>query len=475
MTSTTCFFLLHLISIEGSKAQNLAMSRFFTMLKISRGILPIWLVQLLFQCLMKMSCSATGNVLRITWISSWQAMSLTTWDARAGQRQFCSEKHRNHQMLNSLGAWVLSPNEVFKKTFISRKDHTISKSWVLQTGASFSYVLSKHQDRDASGTVLWSLQRGWCMAQLCHVWFWLGACFTCKDPTMFKPLDIKTSPGGSYCHHGTGGLGVIPAIHLGLVVLNGTEESSSLVARCMPLPSGCWVSLATTAWLLLHPSLPWLVSVCSDGRSQVSSLECVSCSHWSPNILDSKGSQKDLFTFSNLKTKCIPKCPLLRCTPTQVYEDTGRWKSWVSMGKHGIQHGIIGFFQRKTREEHSGKWVFTSGLSWKLWGVFLVLATPPKFCLQPCEVQLNTLQGSVITLDVVMTATIGELKSMLLEKHPFQSNERLWSPERRGGIPLSSAAFMLKLLSCHSWRQICPIELTLLSSMFFAGKTLIAC
>ena len=37
-----------------------------------------------------------------------------------------------------------------------------------------------------------------------------------------------------------------------------------------------------------------------------------------------------------------------------------------------------------------------------------------------CEVQLNTLQGGVITLDVVMTATVRELKAMLLEKHPCQ-------------------------------------------------------
>ena len=48
-------------------------------------------------------------------------------------------------------------------------------------------------------------------------------------------------------------------------------------------------------------------------------------------------------------------------------------------------------------------------------------STKVLFTAMPCEVQLNTLQGSVITLDVVMTATIGELKSMLLEKHPFQS------------------------------------------------------
>ena len=37
-----------------------------------------------------------------------------------------------------------------------------------------------------------------------------------------------------------------------------------------------------------------------------------------------------------------------------------------------------------------------------------------------CEVKLNTLQGSVITLDILMTATVRELKSMLLEKHPCQ-------------------------------------------------------
>ena len=37
-----------------------------------------------------------------------------------------------------------------------------------------------------------------------------------------------------------------------------------------------------------------------------------------------------------------------------------------------------------------------------------------------CEVQLNTLQGSVITLEVGMTATVQELKGMLLEKHPCQ-------------------------------------------------------
>ena len=36
------------------------------------------------------------------------------------------------------------------------------------------------------------------------------------------------------------------------------------------------------------------------------------------------------------------------------------------------------------------------------------------------EVKLTTLQGSVITLDVLTTATVRELKAMLLEKHPCQ-------------------------------------------------------
>ena len=42
------------------------------------------------------------------------------------------------------------------------------------------------------------------------------------------------------------------------------------------------------------------------------------------------------------------------------------------------------------------------------------------FGAMSCEVKLDTLQGSVITLDVPMTATVRELKSMLLEKHPCQ-------------------------------------------------------
>ena len=41
-----------------------------------------------------------------------------------------------------------------------------------------------------------------------------------------------------------------------------------------------------------------------------------------------------------------------------------------------------------------------------------------------CEVQLNTLQGGVITLDVVMTATVRELKATLLEKKSPDPIER---------------------------------------------------
>ena len=36
------------------------------------------------------------------------------------------------------------------------------------------------------------------------------------------------------------------------------------------------------------------------------------------------------------------------------------------------------------------------------------------------EIKLNTVQGGVITLDVLMTDIVRELKSMLLEKHPCQ-------------------------------------------------------
>ena len=45
------------------------------------------------------------------------------------------------------------------------------------------------------------------------------------------------------------------------------------------------------------------------------------------------------------------------------------------------------------------------------------------FGAMSCEVKLNTLQGSVITLDVPMAATVRELKSMLLEKHPLSRSD----------------------------------------------------
>ncbi len=40
------------------------------------------------------------------------------------------------------------------------------------------------------------------------------------------------------------------------------------------------------------------------------------------------------------------------------------------------------------------------------------------FAAMSCEVELNTLQGGVITLDIPITATVRELKVMLLTKHP---------------------------------------------------------
>ena len=42
------------------------------------------------------------------------------------------------------------------------------------------------------------------------------------------------------------------------------------------------------------------------------------------------------------------------------------------------------------------------------------------FAAMSCEVKLNTVQGGVITLDIPITATVRELKAILLEKHPCQ-------------------------------------------------------
>ena len=73
------------------------------------------------------------------------------------------------------------------------------------------------------------------------------------------------------------------------------------------------------------------------------SLECVSCSHWSPIILDSKG-----FVSPNVLCWGVhqPKCMRTRGNMEVV-------------GFHE-KHGILHWNPTKTREEHSGKWVFTS-------------------------------------------------------------------------------------------------------------------
>ena len=42
------------------------------------------------------------------------------------------------------------------------------------------------------------------------------------------------------------------------------------------------------------------------------------------------------------------------------------------------------------------------------------------FAAMSCEIKLNNLQGGVITLDIPITATVRELKAMLLAKHPCQ-------------------------------------------------------
>ena len=57
---------------------------------------------------------------------------------------------------------------------------------------------------------------------------------------------------------------------------------------------------------------------------------------------------------------------------------------------------------------------------WKAWEAkssCLLLRQRSFFGAMSLEIKFNTLQGGVLTLDVPMTATVRELKSMLLEKH----------------------------------------------------------
>ena len=58
----------------------------------------------------------------------------------------------------------------------------------------------------------------------------------------------------------------------------------------------------------------------------------------------------------------------------------------------------------------------------KAWGAksSCLLLRQRSFGAMSFELELNTVQGGVITLDVFMTDTVRELKSMLLEKHPCQ-------------------------------------------------------
>ena len=125
-----------------------------------------------------------------------------------------------------------------------------------------------------------------------------------------------TSPGGSYCHHGTG-LGVIP--------------DPFRFRRIGQL--GCQVH-ATAKWMLgfigyyglaAAPPITAMVVSIAQGEVKQAWNACPS------SLIFDCSRLKRLVFFSNLKMMCIAKCLLLRCTPTQVYED-GRWKWW----KHGI-------------------------------------------------------------------------------------------------------------------------------------------
>ena len=98
-----------------------------------------------------------------------------------------------------------------------------------------------------------------------------------------------------------------------------------------------------------------------------------------------------------------------------------------------LWHTVTGAAQKRLLSALLGSYVLNTHRTTRIYSAILwpcpdckssiFHATPPctcPFAAMSCEVQLNTLQGGVITLEVVMTATVRELKAMLLEKHPCQ-------------------------------------------------------
>ena len=102
---------------------------------------------------------------------------------------------------------------------------------------------------------------------------------------------------------------------------------------------------------------------------------------------------------------------------------------------------IIGFFNRRNM---GGQKV-----------LFFLLRQNGPLGAMSREIELNTLQGSVITLDVPITATVRELKMMLLENHPCQD-------------PIERKVFKVELL--HSSSIIDDAE-TLNSGMFLGAES----
>ena len=97
------------------------------------------------------------------------------------------------------------------------------------------------------------------------------------------------------------------------------------------------------------------------------------------------------------------------------------WHTVTGAAQNWLLSALLGSYVLNT---HSASRIYSAGL-WPCPDCksSIFHATPPctcPFAAMSCEVQLNTLQGGVITLEVVMTATVRELKALLLEKHPCQ-------------------------------------------------------
>ena len=96
--------------------------------------------------------------------------------------------------------------------------------------------------------------------------------------------------------------------------------------------------------------------------------------------------------------------------------------SWTPSGCGTIFHGTLPTFcNPNICTVYTYVYLFVYNGCWlESWLIAICYVVKGPLAAMSREIKLNTLQGSVITLDVPMTATVRELKMMLLEKHPCQ-------------------------------------------------------